>query len=243
MSIERIILVPGKIELVSSKDELNYQDVLNDFPDADYIFVTTFNISERRNQLLQLLKDAAEYAEVRVVTNIPNRFESYYTSGPRSKAKASIDKYTERLNPVEIDGLAAFFHFQNHTKVILTNNIAYIGSANFSDESQRSRETGTLIRDPDMVEWIIDNLVPLIEGEGIQYFGDLLNQEQLVFSMLLSEMNLVCDRIREGVFTFVGHPIEDTEMYNSWDPALSERDVSGLFDVLIDIDYITICCQ
>jgi hypothetical protein len=36
MSNERISLVPGKIELVSSKDELNYQDVINEFLNADY---------------------------------------------------------------------------------------------------------------------------------------------------------------------------------------------------------------
>ncbi|GFN29796.1 hypothetical protein PCURB6_00560 [Paenibacillus curdlanolyticus] len=68
MSSERINLVPGIIELVSSRDELNYQEVLDDFPNADYIFVTTYNISSQRNHLLDLLKDAAEHAEVRIGT-------------------------------------------------------------------------------------------------------------------------------------------------------------------------------
>jgi hypothetical protein len=76
--------------------------------------VTTYNISERRNQLLQQLKDAADHAEVRVVTNIPNLFDTYYGSSYRSKAKTSIDLYTERLNPSEVDGLSSFFYGRYH---------------------------------------------------------------------------------------------------------------------------------
>ncbi|MBS4193222.1 hypothetical protein KHA94_24325 [Bacillus sp. FJAT-49705] len=236
MSIQRIPLVPGKIELVSSKDELNYQDVLNDFSEADFIFVTTYNISERRERLLQMLKEASEHAEVRLVTNIPSRFDRYYSSVPRQKAQASIERYTEKLNPESMDGFSAFFHFENHTKIILTNNIAYVGSANFSEESQNSRETGILIKDPEMVQLVIDNLVPIIEGEGIQYFGDVLNEKQLTFSMLLSEMKMAADNMKEGVYTYVGHPIEDTEVFNFWDSYLSNRDVSILYDVIIELE-------
>ncbi|MCE7791287.1 phospholipase D-like domain-containing protein [Salipaludibacillus sp. CUR1] len=236
MSIQRIPLVPGKIELVSSKDELNYQDVINDFSEADFIFVTTYNISERRGDLLQMLKDATEHAEVRIVTNIPSRFDRYYGSRPREKAEASIEKYTERLNPEMEDRLATFFHFENHTKIILTNNIAYVGSANFSEESQRSRETGILIRDPNMVQLVVDNLVPILEGEGKQYFGDILNEKQLTLSLFLSEIKMAADRIREGLYTYVGHPIENTEVYNFWAPTLSEEDVSMLLDVIIELE-------
>ncbi|WP_081667607.1 phospholipase D-like domain-containing protein [Paenibacillus pinihumi] len=235
MSLERIILVPGSIELVSSKDELNYQEVLDDFPNAEYIFVTTYNISAKRNYLLDLLKDSAEHAEVRIVTNIPNHYDTYYSDSAREKAKDSIKNYTKRLNSNEIDGIATFYHFDNHTKIVLTNNIAYIGSANFSDESMNNRETGTLIRDPEKVKLIIENLVPLIEDEGIQYFGDVFNKKQIILSKLLSDMMSITDSMKEGLFTYVGR-FEENEVYNSRDPYVSPKKLNQLCEILYEFD-------
>lgn len=235
MSIERIVLVPDSIEIVSSIDELNYQDVLNDFPNAEFIFVTIYNISARRDYLLELLKEATEYAEVRIVTNIPNHFDGYYNEAARQRARDSINNYTERLNPDEEEGLSTFYNFNNHTKIVLTNNIAYIGSANFSDESARNRETGTLIRDPEKVQLIIDNLVPLIEDEGIQYFGDILNQKQILLSKLLSDMISVADNLKEGLYTYVGR-FEEEEIYNSRDPFVSKGKLNQLYGILSEFD-------
>ncbi|WCM60714.1 phospholipase D-like domain-containing protein [Paenibacillus polymyxa] len=235
MTIDRIPILPG-IEVVSSKDDLCYQDVLDDFPSAEYIFVVTYNISENNKILLQRLKDASDHAEVKVITNIPKRFDRYYGLNPRNCARDSIRNYTDRLNPEETEGMSTSFHFENHSKIVLTNNIAYIGSANFSDESARSRETGTLYSDPHIVQNIINNLVPLIEGEAIQYFGNSLNQRLLAFTLLLSEVAVASEKIKDGMYTFVGHPREDIEVFNSWDPYLSDQVISGLFDLLVELE-------
>ena len=38
-----------------------------------------------------------------------------------------------------------FFNFSNHAKIVGTENIVYIGSANFSNESKNNIESGIII--------------------------------------------------------------------------------------------------
>ncbi|MFD2368882.1 phospholipase D-like domain-containing protein [Brevibacillus sp. GCM10020057] len=234
----------GKIELITTRGELGYQEVIDDFPNAKFIFVATYNISEKRDELNNLLQKYSTTADIRVVTNIPSRFDKYYDpkekpkfgKTPREKARDSIENYTEKLNPEKYEGLKTFFHFQNHSKIVLTDNIAYIGSANYSPESRDSRETGVLFKDPEMVKAIIDVLVPLIEGEGIQYFGDnKINELKIVFSLLLTQLNRAMDTLHEEMFNYGGY-IDEFEFYNANDPGLSKQSMSGLLDVLSDIE-------
>ncbi|MDQ0878965.1 hypothetical protein QFZ77_007624 [Paenibacillus sp. V4I3] len=231
-----IPLIPGQIDIVTSVGEFNFQEVLDDFPNAEKIFVTTYNISAQRSKLLQALEDAATHAEVRIVTNIPDRYDQYYGRAPRERAAESIERYTERLDPGQFESLATAFNFKNHSKVVMTENIAYIGSANFSDESKRSRETGFIIRGHDLVAKISDNLVPILIGEGIPYFGGMLDDKKLLLSYLLSRMEGAASTIRDELFTFVGHPLEDIEIYNIHDPWLTTKSIDALIEELDAID-------
>lgn len=155
---------------------------MDDFPNAERIFVTTYNISARRKELLRALEDATSHAEVRIITNIPDRYERYYGDAPRERASESIDRYTQRLDPSNIDNLATSFNFSNHSKVIMTDNIAYIGSANYSEESKQSRETGFFVRGQDLVSIIRESIVPILINEGIPYFGSMLDDKKILLS-------------------------------------------------------------
>lgn len=69
-------------------------------------------------------------------------------------------------------------------KIIAPENILYIGSANYSDESQENIESGTLIRDKDAIKRIIDEVFPAIIDESTPYFDDDFNVFRLfVISM------------------------------------------------------------
>ena len=127
---------------VSSEGSLCYEDVIDDFPNAKYIDIITFNISQSQNSLLEALKEAGtRNIPIRLVTNIPNRWHSYWGATARNRAKETIKIYQRKLKPESIGKLAnIFFKFNNHGKIILTNNIVYWGSANFSDESARNYE-------------------------------------------------------------------------------------------------------
>ncbi|WP_413404686.1 phospholipase D-like domain-containing protein [Paenibacillus amylolyticus] len=235
MSYQKFSLIPGQIEIVTSKGESNYKEVLNDFDSADYIFVTTYNISQNRKALLNSLKEAAKHAEVRIVTNIPNRFETYYEDKVRKKARESINNYTKKLNSNDEESIDAFFNFQNHSKVILTNNIAYIGSANFSEESSNNRETGFIIRDKNLVQVVIDNLVPIILNESIRYYGNSFEEKKLVFSLLASRLESASIRIEEESYTYVGR-FEEVKNYNYWDPQLHQESLENVLELLEEVE-------
>lgn len=62
-------------------------------------------------------------------------------------------------------GFSAFFNLHNHAKIIVTENIVYIGSANFSNESAKSIETGVIIEDRDFFAEIVK--------DSLSYYDEL----------------------------------------------------------------------
>lgn len=157
---------------VSGEGSLCYEDVIDDFPNAKYIDIITFNISQSQNSLLEALKEAGKRnIPIRLVTNIPNRWHSYWGATARNRAKETIKIYQRKLKPESIGKLAnIFFKFNNHGKIILTNNIVYWGSANFSDESVRNYECGTLSKDRHFIDYIHNSLIPCILSNSIDYY-------------------------------------------------------------------------
>ena len=127
--------IPGVVgELVFSKDECGYQVVLDAIPDAEKVSVVTYNISRSQDGLLGAL--VRREGEVRLITNIPGRFENYYSDDARTGAAKAIERMFARLEPKRFGALARIlFCFRNHAKIIVTDSIAYVGSANFAEES------------------------------------------------------------------------------------------------------------
>lgn len=128
-------------QAVFGKGEFTYQKVLNDFSSARFIGVMTFNISPRTDSsLLNALKRAClNGADATIITNIPKRFPSYYGVKYAVAAKDMIDLYKRQLDPAQYGmRLNPYFTFKNHAKIIMTENIVYWGSSNFSDESNPS---------------------------------------------------------------------------------------------------------
>ena len=132
----------------------NYQEVLDDFKRAKKVRIITYNISGTGNTdpLLEQIKKLGEDVDVQIITNIPSRFETYYSSAAgeamRSRAKHNIEVYLKKLNPESFPtAFSISFNFFNHAKIIGTENIVYIGSANFSNESKQNIETGVIIED------------------------------------------------------------------------------------------------
>lgn len=73
---------------VSSKESLCYQDVIDNFAHAEYIDIITYSISQSQDFLLDALKQAGNRnIPIRLVTNIPNRWNSYWTKLLERKPK------------------------------------------------------------------------------------------------------------------------------------------------------------
>ena len=165
-------------EFIMSKDELTYSAVIEDFKNASQIHILTYNISKDQNVLLKALKDCEKDTEICIVSNIPGRWESYFGKTYADKAKRSISLYKSKLSPQKIaDKAEVYFCFSNHAKIIMTDNIAYLGSSNFSEESADNFESGFISRDVDFIEFLQEEVFPWIIDSSSEYKTD----EELLF--------------------------------------------------------------
>ncbi len=156
-------------DLVLSKDECAYQEVVDSFNESESVTVVTYNISEKQNQLIDALKGLD--CQVRLITQIPSRYEDYRYDWARNRANRTIRKYLSKLDPEDFGPMAqVMFCFSNHAKVVMTDRIGYIGSENYSEESIRNWEFGIVIRDPAVLEKVAE-AVNHIEADSVRFYG------------------------------------------------------------------------
>lgn len=178
-------------DVVLGIESMNYQRILDDFPNAKQVRILTYNISKNqyRNELMNALKSINADADVKIVSNIPSRMPTYYSTpageSMRRGYRNNFTAYLERLNPENFpSNPEVSFNFSNHAKIIGTENILYVGSANYSDESSDNIEAVTIITDKDAIKEIFDEFFPVIIDESTPYFEDDFNVFRLfVISM------------------------------------------------------------
>lgn len=200
-------------EFVCSRESLNYQAVLDDFKNAKQIRILTYNISKKNysNVLIDTLKKVPETVDVQIITNIPSRYPSYFSSYVGERAKETMEVYLDKLNPENFQSNPyVAFNFTNHAKIIGTENIVYIGSANYSDESKYNIESGILIRDKEFIHKLYEEVFPVIVNESTPYFDDDFNILRLFVLSMTSKFSAWLCKFEEGLVW--KNP--DTKMYN-----------------------------
>ncbi len=204
-------------KVVFGQNEYLYQRVLDDFKNTSFIGIITFNISTKPDSiLLSLLKDACDNGSSAVIiTNIPKRFSKYYKTTYALAAKKTIDMYKKCLNPQNYSmRLNPYFAFDNHAKVVLTDNMVYWGSSNFSDESSQNIECGTLSTDKELIKYMRETLFTNIQDKSIPYYK---NNFAVAISNLESLIP-VCKEARDNLFESSFEPWADydTDFEEKW---------------------------
>lgn len=224
---------------VSFDGELNYKEVLKDFSNAEKIRIATYNVSKnsKYDKLLNALKNTN--ADVKFVTNVPSRMPQYF-NGPkgqsmRSNAKENIDIYIARLNPEQYsDSFSPFFNVKNHAKIIGTENIVYIGSANYSNESKFSVETGVLIEDKKFIEELYNEFFDKLIETSIPYYDENFTSFQVFLMSLYTKFQLHHQKLLSEVYTDyerVKRTVADSVLISTNDLELMYRDLEDLEDV------------
>ena len=98
---------------VAYNDRLNYQEVLDDFPNANIIRIITYNISKnkRSDSLLEALKEST--ADIKLITNVPSRMDESLT-------RWNLHRYlTMMKNSARLDFLCCLY-MQNLNIIITT---------------------------------------------------------------------------------------------------------------------------
>lgn len=195
-------------EIVLSYNNYSYEDVLNDFPSSREITIVTFNISKNNTQLLEALKQLDEDVIVTFITNLPQRHDTYFKSkqrkSPADRALENIKDYFNQLDPINFKcDISVYFCFNNHAKIFMTDNIAYIGSGNFSDESMNNLETGIIISNKEEIQELKENIVQEIINHSIRYTTSFYNVYMEYVTDWLKECNDFFKHLDLGIYTHI----------------------------------------
>ena len=195
---------------VFGENETLYQCVLEDFKNARFIGILTYNISSRADScLLSSLKDAClNGTNAVIVTNIPKRFPTYFKVQYAVAAKDKIDLYMRQLDPRNYGmRLSPYFAFHNHAKVVMTENIVYWGSSNYSDESRSNFECGTISTDKDLIEYLKGTLFPEVQSCSVPFY-------KYNFAVALANLESLipaCQAARQKLFDAAFEPWSEYE--------------------------------
>ena len=113
-------------EVVLGRESMNYQIVLDDFPKANQVRILTYNISKNqyKNELINALKSIKEDADVKIVSNIPSRMPTYFSTpagdSMRRSYRNNFTAYLERLNP------ELLIEFMRSFSLLLLKNLHHI---------------------------------------------------------------------------------------------------------------------
>lgn len=204
--------VPSNTKFIYTKGELGYAEVLNDFQNASEITIVTYNISEKNNDLLDALKRTNENCKINIITNIPSRWDFYYGDSFRNNARKKITLYLSKLSPEKFAGKAnVYFNFSNHGKIIMTNSMIYVGSANYSEESAKNIEFGFISSDENFIDFINSEIINAVESSAIAYYEYDYTALLLEANMILSSIIMMKNKLYEEMYRL--HDDIDGEWY------------------------------
>ena len=191
---------------VASDDELNYIDVLKDFPNAKTIRIITYNISKdtKQDKLLAAIQRCT--GDVQIITNVPNRMPIYFNSpagqNMRERARENIRVYLSKLNPDHFQsGFIPFFNVHNHAKIVGTENIVYIGSANYSNESANNIESGVLIEDKQFIRQLYRDFFDTVKDESLSFIEENFNALRIMVLSLYAKFRYNHRMLLQNAYT------------------------------------------
>ncbi len=238
--MKKTIRISEKFELILSFEECGYQEVLDNFQTANMVRIVTYNISRNDDTLLRMIEDLGDGIDVKIITNIPKRFANYFNPTVKDRAKQTINSYLNRLSPDEYStDVATFFNFENHSKIIMTDAIAYIGSANFSSESSKNFECGVLIKDRQIIDQIEREFFDSMQEHSIGFRGTEIARIYIRACDILSRLELITTTIRWSMYTEMDLPFEGLQ-YKNYSPELSSMDLIDLESVIEDFEQLLI---
>lgn len=175
-SAKSIKYIYGRID-PDDHEVYGFKEVLDDFTNAKYVRIATFNITEPKkyDYLLDTIYKLDENKDIKLIVNLPD------------KSIEKIEKYLKLLDPLNFKGRPQIsINIHNHSKIIGTENLVYIGSQNFSYGSRNNYEAGVVIKDKEVVEKIFKSFDEIFNN-GIYYGSD---QVKKIISIIYKVENL-----------------------------------------------------
>lgn len=195
-----------KCEMIQSNGECCYEEILEKFKTSSEIYVMMFKDFKRNLVVAKLLDRVRPEVKVNFISDI----ESNHTT-----------------NPMEYKSINDELSFDEHSKVIMADQVAYIGTANHPSEGN-DFECGFIVTDFKIIHLIKEKLFKAESHLATLYALEFIDLE-IILMNYFSKVNRVLENIVCGAFK------EDSKgngYYNDTAAKISIHDLEMLSDVV-----------
>lgn len=228
-----------KAKFIYTKNDFNFDEILEQMKFANEVTIVTYNISEKDSTLKDYINSVPENCKIKVITNIPGRWERYFKDDYREAAKKKINIYLKKLSSENIGNKSkVFFNFNNHGKIIMTDSIIYVGSANYSNESKNNIEFGFISKDKNFISFIKSEVLPDIEISSIPYFEYNYLNLKLEFNMILDDLKNLYEKFFGETYV-ANQNSEVTNWYINNEDILVIENIEIINNILKKVNSIT----
>lgn len=198
-------------DFVGTKGKDGFDEVIQDFPNAEEVRILTYSRigSYRFHSNLSHLKNLAPGTKLRIIVALPGIKNEKQKNGEYDYDRYTVASIKEELSKVkyqlDLDKYASedfemSVCLNNHAKLVGTENILYIGSANYSDFSQRNYEAGMLIRDKEVIRKIYHDYFDRIVA--VRYYGDLDDEIRLNVLVMTNSLENALEDLKMNIELF-----------------------------------------
>jgi hypothetical protein len=202
-----------KMPLSLTPPGYNFAQVIPQLTASKNVAIVTWSF-DPDTQLHDTLRQLPENSKLTIITNVPDRFPTYYNNRVRERARSQIRSYIERLAPTTYRCAAdTWFCFNNHAKIIICDTIAYVGSANFTHPSQNNFEAGYITAEATEISQLVQ-LLERIKSESIAYFDVQTSPELQQIFLFALEVPALLSTIEDQNFEVkMNYHTDDYELH------------------------------
>jgi hypothetical protein len=190
--------------ILTYKDNLWNKILPKGLEDTEWVDIATYNFN------FKSYGDGAFYEKLRKIANNGDSIRLIFQNATDEEIK--VDKFF--ANSVYCRN-----NKQNHAKIFLTENLGYIGSANFSFGSNNNYECGILIKSKNVIKDIRNKIfLKLLAGEEITlpYPYDILDKVKQLLSLSNELLNALDTTYSENR-SYEYNPFLEEELYNYYE--------------------------
>ncbi len=145
------------VDLLLTEDLHGYEDVLRDAEEnGGELFLVAYAITLKGDRMLKLLQTGVPNVQrIEFITGIPSFHRRDWSPKWSVPAKKEIEAYFAVLDPSQLhESVSVAIVTNSHAKIAVSDRVAYVGSANFSDASAQKKEAGVVVRSPALAQEI-----------------------------------------------------------------------------------------
>ena len=183
---------------VGTKNSNGYETVINNFSEARTIRILTYSLSSKADSFrLEKLRNLSAETDLKLIFALPNlthiqgKYGSYTEKSLRDEMNKVLSILSiERFVRPPCIGVS----FKNHAKIIGTEHIVYVGSANYSDASYYNAEAGVLIRDKQAIQEIYHSYIDRLPI--VRYSGNDWDWFKILIGKCVSDFEFYTNRLK-----------------------------------------------